>query len=237
MTSTTASPGSGTRARRPADPTAVERIRLACAQIVEAWPHLDAARDSTLARSATGGRTLTARAALTLDDTIRAERGGRLFNERHGYVPLPAAAAPVNVHVVDAERAATETLRDLAWLAASHLANQKWGWPPLHQAIPGDPCAFLTCAAPHLGGTARPVATELAATASRLFRAVGLDEQWRQTGRRCPACRRRTLLRYANTVTCSGHAPRCLCDGDGCPCGRSGAVEGSEHLWPAGVVL
>lgn len=236
MTSTTVRPGSAPRARpRPADPTAVERIRVACAQIIEAWPYLNAARDATMSRSPGSGRVLTARAALTLDDVIRAERGGRLFNERHGHVPLPATAAPVNVHIVDVERAATETLRDLAWWAASHLAGQGWGWPPLRPTIPGDPCAFLTCAAKHLGGIARPAGAELASTATRLFRAVGLDEQWHQVGHRCPVCKRRTLLRYADTVMCSGRAPRCVCDGDGCPCTRPGAAPGSDHLWQAGA--
>lgn len=99
----------------------VDRVRLALTQIAEAWPYLADAKDAALRRRRPEPRQLGARAALTLDDLIRAERGDRVLGERARRVPQPAMPTPAALDVVDAEAVAATALRDGAYLAASYL--------------------------------------------------------------------------------------------------------------------
>lgn len=157
------------------DPDAVRQARYALAQLAEAWPYLDDAKDATLRRGRSV-RHLGAVAAATLDDLIRAERGDRLAGERRRLVPLPPMPTPLALDVVDAEQLAIATLVELSWLAASALRGRGFGWPPLH-VTPHNASAFLVVALAHVGeALARDMADLLTESATALRAALGLDD-------------------------------------------------------------
>lgn len=157
------------------DLDAVRQTRHALAQIREAWPYLDDAKDASLRKGRPEPRPMGTEARLTLDDLIRAERGDRLAQQRAGRYPLPPAPAPVALDVVDAEQLVRATLVELSWLAASALRTRGFGWPPL-QVTPANATDFLAAAVPHLADQlARDTADLLTDAALALRAALGLD--------------------------------------------------------------
>lgn len=164
------------------DLDAVRQIRHALAQLADAWPYLDDAKDASLRRGR-DPRPMGATAAATLDDLIRIERGDRLGQQRAGRYPLPPAPAPLALDVVDAEQLARASLIELSWFAANWLRHPWragrgwWTWPPDH-ITPAAAIRYLHHAAEYLpAGLRQDTADQLTDAARQLRAALGLDVQ------------------------------------------------------------
>ncbi len=149
---------------------AVRQARHALAEIAQAWPHLDDAKDASLRRGRQP-RRMGAVAAATLDDLIRVGRGDRLDQQRAGRYPLPASPTPVALDVVDAEQLVRATLIELSWIAASVLRGRGFGWPPLTVTV-DNASAFLRVAVAHVPAHLQRDTADLLTEAARQLRAA-----------------------------------------------------------------
>jgi hypothetical protein len=230
------------------DPTALQAARLAIGHIRVCWPLLDDLRDASSARTVRTGGPLTARAREARDELLRAERADRATTLTYrASAPSPA---PANLALLDAEVEVLATIGATTWAIRSDLRQ----WSRTVPVIPASVDGKLTWLTTMLDGTAAGVvdqaAADLTAAARRLAGATGtrLDDDWRATGRRCPACGLRALHAWRQspqpaewTVECrgeptdphSGRTAACRCRGADCPCARPGARAGTRHLWPA----
>lgn len=188
-------------------------------RLAAAWPMLDDHRDNTLTRRSPTTRHLGRAAALTLDDLIRVERGGRLSNERKGLHPLPASPTPVDLGLLDAEQLTVGALVELSWLAASTLRTRNLGWPPIVQDVPTMIAWLRLTVAMVPANLAQATADGLGAAWSALETALGLgatDEQiWHSGDLWVTALRGAELLHITAATIRQWHARRYIVDQHG----------------------
>jgi hypothetical protein len=236
------------------DPTALQAARLAIGHLRVTWPLLGDLRDASSARTVRSSAPLSARAREARDELLRAERADR--GATLTYRALAPSPAPANLQLLDAEVETLATVGATAWAIRSDLREWTRGRHGVRHipAIPHDVDGKLSWLTTGLDYTSPAVvdqaAADLTAAARRLASATGtrLDDDWRGSGKRCPACGLRALWTWRRspvkgeaTVECrgeptdpdSGRSTPCRCRGDDCPCGRPGARPGTRHLWPA----
>ena len=194
---------------------------------------LQAAR-TRLAHLAAAEARQNADAALHAADGLRSTT----YGQRHA---TGGHSDPVS-GLLTAERRPVRVTR---WADMVDRLTGKLGWlaDQIHAGPGPDPWRRLHDALPRMqAGTAAVVARHLHDEDTWVRNAVGLDpdRQPLPGTPECPGCRQRRLElctagpETAWVVVC---AARCLCGGQGCPCGMDGAVEGAPHIWLRAAVI